>query len=60
MCSRGSFVGPDGPLDLVGRRNSGHAEAVDSKANPHVALLDMRPDRANVTVTVILLGGDGQ
>ena len=57
MCSRGSFVAPDGPLDLVGRRNSGHAEAVDSKANPHVALLDMRPDRANVTATVILLGG---
>ena len=32
-------------------------EAPDSKANPQAALLDMRPDRANVTATVILLGG---
>ena len=53
-------MGPDGPVDLVGRRNSGHAEAADSKDNPHLALLDMRLGRANVTVTVILLGGDGQ
>ena len=44
----------------VCRRNSGHTEAADSKANPHLALLDMRLDRANVTVMVIILGGNGQ
>ena len=44
----------------VCRRNSGHTEAADSKANPHLALLDMRLDRTNVTVMVIILGDDGQ